>query len=72
MLIGKVREKKQIASHKIKNYFMKSKHFSNDFENKMQDLPFNTGQGLKPLSVLASTVPYGASADINCLKNQIS
>ena len=51
---------------------MKSKHFSNDFENKMQNLPFNTGQGLKPLSVLASTAPYGASAVNNCLKNRIS
>jgi hypothetical protein len=41
---------------------MKSKHFSNDFENKMQDFPLNTGQRLKPLSALASTVPYGVTA----------
>jgi hypothetical protein len=51
---------------------MKSKYFSNDFENKMQDFPFNTGQRLKPLSALASTVPHGASVAINQLKNRIS
>jgi len=51
---------------------MKSKHFSNDFENKLQDFPLPTDQRLNPLSVLASTVPYSASAVISRLKNRIS
>jgi hypothetical protein len=34
MLTWKVRKQEQIASHKSKNYFMKSKYFSNDFKNK--------------------------------------
>jgi hypothetical protein len=51
---------------------MKSKHFSNDFENKLQDFPLPTDRRVKLLSVLASTVPYGASAVISRLKNRIS
>jgi hypothetical protein len=47
-------EKEAIASHKSKNYFMKSKYFSDDFENKNQDFPANTDHRLKCLSVLVS------------------
>jgi hypothetical protein len=57
-------EKKQIASHKSKNYFMKSKHFSNDFENKSPDFSFSASQRPKPLSVLLFTVLDGWSAGI--------
>ena len=43
MLIWKVREKGAIASHKSKNYFMKSKYFSNEFGNKIQVFFFDAG-----------------------------
>jgi hypothetical protein len=36
-------EMEQIASHKNKNYFMKSKYFSNDFGNKTGDFFINVG-----------------------------
>ena len=51
---------------------MKSKYFSNDFDNKMQDFLCNTGQPPKPLSALVSKASQGASAVINPLKNQES
>ena len=35
MLIGKVRVENGVALHKSKNYFMKSKQFSSDFNNKI-------------------------------------
>ena len=49
---------------------MKSKYFSNDFDNKMQDFLCNTGQPSKPLSALVSNVSHGASAVINALKTK--
>jgi hypothetical protein len=51
---------------------MKSKYFSNDFDNKKQDFLGNTGQLSKPLSALVSKVSHGVSADVNPLKNQES
>ena len=51
---------------------MKSKYFSNDFDNKMQFFLCKTGQPRKPLSALVYKASPGASVVINPLKNQIS
>ena len=69
MLIWKVRGKEAIASHKSKNYFMKSKHFSNDFENKTEDFPDNTNPCLKRLSVLVFKTLNDAYVVIDKLKD---
>lgn len=51
---------------------MKSKHFSNDFGNKMQEFHFNTGQPAKPLPALVSNATHDGPLVINRLKNQNS
>ncbi len=44
---------------------MKSKYFSNDFDNKMYDFLCNTGQAPKPLSALVFMVPRVSPVVIN-------
>jgi hypothetical protein len=50
---------------------MKSKYFSNEFENKMRDFFFNAGYCSKPLSALVSKALHGARAVNNRSKNRL-
>ena len=51
---------------------MKSKYFSNDFENKSGIFLYRDSQWLKPLSVLGSRSALSLLAVIDWLKNRIS
>ncbi len=51
---------------------MKSKYFSNEFENKKEVFFFDGGYYSKPLPALVSIAPRGERVVINRSKNRLS